>query len=315
MTAFISIAYALMPIFALIVSGYFMGRWAFPSATFWPGAERLTYYVLFPVLLVIKIGSARLPTSELGQIIAVLVLLLALGCASILFLAKLLEQDPRRLSSIFQGGIRFNTYVGLAAVTALFGDSGMVWAAVFLAVMIPLVNIASILCFSLLPADPLTQHSGAQVSLLRRLILSVIKNPLIIACVVGAAVNLTQLEIAAPLTSLLELIAAMALPLGLLAVGVGLDIKVLARGGYSLWLAIVFKLAIYPGIFLLLSRVIELPTEARLVFAVFVLLPTAPSAYILSKQLDGDTGLMAAIITLQTLIAMLSMPLILMWLL
>jgi len=315
MTALSGIAGALAPVFMLILSGHIMARWAFPSTAFWPGAERLTYYVLFPVLLVLKIGNASLPAAELGYVIAVLVLLLALGGACILLLARLIEQDPRRLSSIFQGGIRFNTYVGLATVTALFGDSGMVWAAVFLAVMIPLVNVASIVCFALLPADPNAENEVVQPPLLRTLVLSVVKNPLIIGCAVGTALNLTELNIPPPLFSLLELIAAMALPLGLLAVGVGLDIKVLTRGGYSLWLATSFKLVLYPGIFLCLTALIDLPSEARLVIAVFVMLPTAPSAYILSRQLGGDAGLMAAIITLQTLIAMLTMPLILMWLL
>jgi predicted permease len=142
----------------------------------------------------------------------------------------------------------------------------------------------------------------------------VAKNPLIIACLAGAALNLAQLEISPPLLSLMELIAAMALPLGLLAVGVGLDITVLRRGGYSLWLTTLFKLAIYPGIFLLLTLVIDIPAEARMAIVIFTLLPTAPSAYILSKQLAGDAGLMAAIITLQTLVAMISIPLMLMWL-
>lgn len=314
MTAFVSIAGALAPVFALVISGYIMGRWFFPSSTFWPGAERLTYYVLFPVLLVVKISSASLPAGELGNVISVLVLLLLLGCGLILLLGKLVESDPRRLSSMFQGGIRFNTYVGLAAVSALLGDSGMVWAAVFLVLMIPLVNIASILCFSLLQTTAATQQPLERRAQLPSLLLNVIKNPLIIACLVGAALNLVQLSITPPLLSLLELIAAMALPLGLLAVGVGLDISVLRRGGYSLWLTTLFKLAIYPAIFLLLTLAIEIPTQARLAILLFTLLPTAPSAYILSRQLNGDASLMAAIITLQTLVAMISMPLMLMWL-
>ena len=314
MTAFVSIAGALAPVFALVISGYIMGRWSFPSSTFWPGAERLTYYVLFPVLLVVKISSASLPAGELGNVISVLVLLLLLGCGLILLLGKLVESDPRLLSSMFQGGIRFNTYVGLAAVSALLGDSGMVWAAVFLVLMIPLVNIASILCFSLLQTTAATQQPLERRAQLPSLLLNVIKNPLIIACLVGAALNLLQLSITPPLLSLLELIAAMALPLGLLAVGVGLDISVLRRGGYSLWLTTLFKLAIYPAIFLLLTLAIEIPTQARLAILLFTLLPTAPSAYILSKQLNGDASLMAAIITLQTLVAMISMPLMLMWL-
>lgn len=40
------------PIFALILAGYGLKRLDFPGEAFWPDLERLTYYVLFPALLV-----------------------------------------------------------------------------------------------------------------------------------------------------------------------------------------------------------------------------------------------------------------------
>ena len=40
-------------------------------------------------------------------------------------------------------------------------------------------------------------------------------------------------------------------------------------------------------------------------------LPTAPTAYVLTRQLGGDGHLMAGLITLQTLLAAASLPLVL----
>ncbi|MNG38134.1 hypothetical protein D3C84_1257100 [compost metagenome] len=48
---------------------------------------------------------------------------------------------------------------------------------------------------------------------------------------------------------------------------------------------------------------LQLPTMESAVLVLFFALPTAPTAYVLTRQLGGDSQLMAGIITLQTLLA------------
>ena len=59
------------------------------------------------------------------------------------------------------------------------------------------------------------------------------------------------------------------------------------------------------------ARALHLPTLESSVLVLFFALPTAPTAYVLTRQLGGDGHLMAGIITLQTLLAALSLPLVL----
>lgn len=304
MNDFYTILAALAPVFSLVFIGYIMGRKAFPTMDFWPSAEHFTYYFLFPTLLVLKIGNATLPSGDLSSIVLLLILLCILGTLLIFLLGRVVEKENSRLTSIIQGGIRFNTYVGLASASALFGEQGMLWGAVFLAIMIPTVNFACIACYAILLPD---KHS----SLLKSFYLGVVKNPLILACVLGALLNISGLGIPPFATPLMSLIGSMALPLGLLAVGVGLDFRLLRESAASLWSAACFKLVIYPTLFMTLALFFEIPDDAKSVLFLFALLPTAPSAYILARQLKGDAPLMAAIITAQTLVAMISMPLML----
>jgi malonate transporter len=60
----------------------------------------------------------------------------------------------------------------------------------------------------------------------------------------------------------------------------------------------------------LLISATGLSDMAAAVVLVIFMAPTAPSAYILARQLGGDTGTMASIITFQTMLAFLAMPLI-----
>jgi len=73
--------HALVPVFLLILLGQVLYRCHFPAEGFWQGAERLTYYVLFPAMLVYKLGSAQLPGDtylRVGAVVA-LVLLIMVG--------------------------------------------------------------------------------------------------------------------------------------------------------------------------------------------------------------------------------------------
>ncbi|HEY5718340.1 MAG TPA: AEC family transporter [Motiliproteus sp.] len=304
MNAIQPIVSALGPVFALVLLGCLLGRMQFPHRDFWPQAERFTYFFLFPTLLVFKLGSAALPTVDLALAALVLVALLILATLLVLVLARVGKLTPMAQTSVLQGGVRFNTYVGLAAAGALFGDTGLVWGAVFVGVMIPLINVVCVTGFALLLRD-------REQPLVRVLWGGVVRNPLILACLVGGGLNFSTIGIPTPLAPVMQLISSMALPLGLLAVGVGLDLRRLRQGGLGLWLASGFKLLLFPMLFIVLARLFGLSTEASSVLLLFALLPTSPAAYILARQLGGDAPLMASIITLQTLLAMLTMPLLL----
>jgi len=302
MNELFSILAALGPVFAMVALGAGL-RWTdFPGAEFWPLAERFTYYLLFPVLLVLKISTATLPPQGVGQVVLALVLALLAMALVALLLARMLGLAMPALSSLFQGSIRFNTYVGLAAAAELFGEQGLLWGALFLGVTIPLVNIACVTVFIV------SGRSGAQRW--RGLLLPLLKNPLIIACALGGALNLSGAGMPAPLVPVLELLSKMALPLGLLAVGVGLNLKAMRGAGAALWGSCLLKLMVYPLCFALLAMLLALPPEAIMVLLIFTSLPTAPSAYILARQMGGDAPLMAAMITLQTLLAAVTMPLV-----
>ena len=107
----IQIFTALIPVFALIGIGYLFKRLEFPSREFWPLADRFTYYVLMPALLVYKLSAASTPSPQtfnlvytgLGTILLIFFLLL--------LLEKLIALDGPAFTSVAQGGIRFNTYV------------------------------------------------------------------------------------------------------------------------------------------------------------------------------------------------------------
>src|SRR5687767_8312844 len=71
---------ALAPVFLLIALGRVLRARGFPGDAFWPAAERLVYFVLFPALLFLTTATSALAGSGLLPLAAALVLaLLAIG--------------------------------------------------------------------------------------------------------------------------------------------------------------------------------------------------------------------------------------------
>ncbi len=293
---------ALWPVFALLILGYLARRSGFPGDGFWQPAERATYYVVFPALLVSRLSQAQLGGEESLQLVVAVLLLLLCGSAIVLLLRLLVPLSNPAFTSVYQGSLRFNTYVALACSAALVPEGGLALAAVTMAVMIPTLNLLCVLIFA---------WFGERRPSLTAVLRTLATNPLILACLLGIGLNLSGIGLPLLLQPVLDLLARMALPLGLLAVGAALDLAYLRRGGATLLLPGIVKLILFPLLAVLLASLLGLGQTATWVLLIFASVPTATASYILARQLGGDAPLMAAIITAQTLVSMLTMPLML----
>lgn len=296
----IDLLLALWPLFALIVAGYYLRRWEFPNEAFWPGAERLNYFVLFPALLFSSLAMAPLNNPALPRLALAVLLGLGIAWLALLLMRRLRGWPAGRFGAFSQGILRFNTYLGLAAVGSLFGQQGLTLAALMLALMVPTVNVLSVWS--------LTAERGVSA---RSLLLPILKNPLILACLGGALANLSGIGLPGGSDRLLGLLAAASLPLGLLCVGAALKPEQLGREVPALVWNSGLRLLAMPLLAYAVAYGLRLPAMESRVLVLFFALPTAPTAYVLTRQLGGDSQLMVGIITLQTLLAAGSLSLVL----
>lgn len=212
--------------------------------------------------------------------------------------------DGALFTSVFQGGVRFNTFVALAIAEALFGTKGMLIAAMGAGFMIPLINVLCVSAFTLTVA-------AAKVSL-HSFLLNLVKNPLILGCLIGGALNFSGIGLYAAVDGVLELSGKAALPLGLMAVGAAYRLGNLTHQWLSLTVSSIVQLLCKPVIAWNLASWFTLTGEAAAIAVLLFAVPTAPSAFILSRQLGGDHNAMASIITVQTFLSLLSLPITLM---
>jgi malonate transporter and related proteins len=297
---------SVLPIFLLIVLGWIFKRSPLLDDYGWTALERVTYYVLFPCLLATTLAEADF--SELamqgvaGAIIGALVLVTILLLATRPFFSS----DGPTFTSIYQGSVRMNTYIGLSIANAFYSTQGLAASALAIAIIVPLVNTTCVLMLAWFGSAPKRGWRGVFDAFL--------KNPLIIGAFVGIGLNLVGLGVPPPLGSMAEILADAALPLGLLAVGAALQLNAVKEAGTIVLATAGIKLLVLPLLTYELLQIFGVDGVEGSIAILFNALPTATSSYILASQYGGNARLMAAITSVETLLSMITLPLVISYL-
>ena len=296
----------LLPIFAIIILGCLIKFSNIMSPRAWEGIENLVYWVLLPSLLIVKLGNAELQELDFLPMGAALSLATILTVIILIILRTGFKIKQSSYTSALQGGIRQNSYIGLAAAGPLYGVGGEALAAIGILAVIPMVNVISVLALMKIKK---TKGLGAIVAFKQ-----LVKNPIIIACALGVFVNASGFGVPLFINETLELVSRGALPLGLLAVGAGLSFGGLVRNPVLLLGSNFLKLILMPVLTAWLCWIFEVDPVASGVAILFAALPSSASSYVMSRQFGGDHGLMAAILTSQVIMAIVTIPLVLLFL-
>lgn len=300
---------ALVPVFLTIALGAGLRRTLLPNAGHWEGLERLTYYILFPALLFVSAVRADLSEVNVvavcGALICALVTLSAVILAFHRQLATALAIDGPAFTSLFQGAVRWNSYVVFAVAGGLYGTKGITITAIALVVMIPLVNIFSVLV--------LARFAGREAPTTGYVLGQLVRNPFIWSCGAGILVDVMAIRLPIVLLEFTDILGRASLALGLLVVGAGLDLKALARPRAVVLVSLVVKLTVKPVVAVLFALAFGLSGLELTVVAVAAAVPSAPNGYVLARQMGGDAPLLAQMLTLQIIAAAATLPIVI-WL-
>jgi predicted permease len=290
---------AFVPTFALIGLGILL-RWRLlTDVAIWAGIDRLTFFVLLPSLLAWSISTVKLSELPLGALAGTLWITLALATLSALILSRLLRHNRAAMTSVVQGGIRFNNYVALAISAGLYGNEGLAFGGVASGLIVPCVQVILTLVFVLSDGGRLRP-----LNLLRQ----IGTNPLLIGCAVGFAFAALG-GMPDGIAPLARSLGQAALALGLLSVGGGLVVGALREAPATQVLVAIQKLLLVPLVTYALARAFGLDPALAAVATLTMAIPTASTAYVMARVMGGDARLMAAMITIQHLAAVVTVPL------
>ncbi|QLG48684.1 AEC family transporter [Natrinema halophilum] len=240
----------------------------------------VAYYVALPALIFVStfeqsIGALLSPALLVG----LLVVLFATACLAWL-VHRNRDSRARRSVAIVQSYHSNLGYLGLPLVAATFGPSVTAMASVVLGITTLTQLPMTILVLSTL--------NGTDVSIGREL-RGLVTNPVLATLVVGLTVGSIGLAIPSPLTTGLEAVGSLALPVALLCVGASLEVDLPSVDVGATVTVVGLKIGWMPAFAWLVFSV--LPVEPAAFTAAVVMLgtPTAVSTYVFASELGGDS--------------------------
>ncbi|MCC8168649.1 MAG: AEC family transporter, partial [Clostridiales bacterium] len=216
--------------------------------------------------------------------------------------AKIFLKDQSLRGAFVQASFRSSAAVmGLAFINNIYGSSAM--GPMMIIGAVPLYNIYSVivLTFEAAPAEEGT--SPRDTGKIKEACINVVKNPIIIAIVLGVAAALLEIDFPTVIDKTISSVSQLATPLALIALGAGYEgRKALAKMKPTLW-ASAIKLVIQPMIFIPAAVALGFTGEKLIAILIMLAAPATPSCYIMAKNMRNDGELTASIVVVTTLLA------------
>ena len=170
------------------------------------------------------------------------------------------------------------------------------------ALLIPVTNITVVTLM-------VTMIAGTgRGAVLRAVLRDLARNPLLIAVGLGIEPTCSTSRRSPSSATWRRFSARAALPIMLLCVGANIPIRAMTSAGLPVVLSVVGKMVVFPAMILVAAQFVDLSEASLLVLILYGAVPTAASAYTLARQMGGDAPVMATIITLQTALSFVTLP-------
>jgi malonate transporter and related proteins len=293
---------AILPVFGVIAFGFIAKRMKVVPDTAWAAVNSFGYWMLYPAFLFSTVASADFSGPETITFLGCLIIGFALAAIWGLSLRLALKSNGPAFTSVFQGSVRWNGFVILAAAPALYGPEGTALVALGFGPVVAFVNLISV--------SVLARWGDNEVkSTFMGALAEVGRNPLVIASLVGIFANLTGLvALLGPASEALALLGRAAMPIALVSVGAALSFTELTKSPVHLSLGVVSKLLVAPVLMLVVGHFMGLSPLMLSVAVGVASMPSAPASYVLAREMGGDAPLMAGIVTATTLLALITIP-------
>jgi predicted permease len=300
MSAMIS---TILSVLLLVVVGHLIKMRAFVPVSFWDGLSKICYWILFPGLLFNLTSTASLSAAFILPFCLTLFIAATVMVIYGFLAGRFIGANGPATSSLVQAGLRHNGFLMLAFVQGAFGVAALEIGAIAVAVLVPISNIFAVIIIFLL------REGDQDANLGRAITAELARNPLMGAIILGGIVNFLSIPVPDFITGAANILGNAALPMLLLCVGASIRISALRAHSAALVLAVLAKLLVLPVVMMVVGITLGLDKDVLLVLVVLAVAPTATSSFTLAQELGGDAPLMAEIITVQTLVAAIGIPL------
>ena len=280
------------PIFLVMLIGFLARRFGLMDEATVKGCNKLVFRIFLPVSLCRSIMRVDSSTAMSGALpLFAMAGTLAVFAVCMLLIPRIEPENSRR-GVMIQGIFRSNYAIfGIPLTQALFpqGDGGV--AAMMVVAVIPVFNVLAVVTLEI--------FRGGRFDL-KRIVIGVLKNPLIWGCLIGYAVMKTGLKLPSVVNSTVDSLASLASPLALFVLGASLKPGKVAGNIRALLVSVGGKLLAVPAVMLAIAYLLGWRGAEFATLMIVFGSPTAVSSFTMAEQMGGDPDLAAQQVVLTT---------------
>jgi malonate transporter and related proteins len=298
------VADLVLPVFAVIVTGWLAGWVGYISRSLADGLVHFAYNVAMPALLLVTIAQ------ESARNLLEWRFLLAFGggsvlCFALVFLAVRTgwRRDLRSTTIYGMTAAMTNTgFVALPILHAIYGQPAVLPAAIatlFVAVVMFPVTVI------LLEIEGRGPHgsSGRAAVLAKQIVL----NPMVLSTLLGLAWAIAGLPLPASVAAYMNILAGALTPCALFAIGLGLSVEQVRLNLTACAVLTAVKLVIMPLVVYGLCITLSLNPLYTIAAVICAAVPTAKTVYILAGEYKVEEPLVAATVSITTLLSVVTL--------
>ena len=294
------------PLFLLVLLGFALTRLGWPRSAS-DALTRFVFNVAVPTLLFrLMSGFSRLPSVDARLLVAFFGGCLVVYAIGRIAAASLFRMDGVGQSVFAMGGIFANTVLlGIPLTKVTLGDAAM-------PVLSLVLVFNSLVLWTLVTVSvEWARHRDFSLSGLWRTARGVSTNPIVASILAGTVFGFAGLPLPGVIERTLAMVGDAAVPLSLIALGMGLaDFDI--RSGWRESIAIAaLKMVAQPLVVYGLARALALPHLETTTVVLLAALPVGANVFLMARQFDALSGPIASAIVLTTVLAAFTTPFVL----
>lgn len=297
------------PVFALIAAGYASVLFRFVSEGAHKGISEFAFSIAIPALLFRTIVVSEFPDVSPYRMWGAYYGALALTWIAALLISAVLR-ERREDCVVFAIGSVYGNIVmlGIPLVLSALGNEAAGPMSLILSVNTPLLWLCGILQMELVSR----KRTGSPLAVIRPVLADLARNPLMLAIGFGVIWRFTGLGLNPVVDKTVELLAQAGSPAALIALGITLFRFEVKGEMLSVVVISALKLLAMPAVAFVLAKLLNLAPIVTGVVVLFAAMPTGANAYIFAAQYQRLVNPVSGAVALGTLLAAVTLPVVVM---
>ncbi|MBQ2528105.1 MAG: AEC family transporter [Spirochaetales bacterium] len=293
-------AIAIAPLFVFMMLGYYFKKKNYLSPSSTKQINILVFRYFLSIMCAETIYKANLKEDvELLPLLVVAIGIICIFLISWLIIPRFVK-DKTQIPVMIQGIYKSNyAILGIPIAQSICGADNIGIVSVIAVILVPLNNCISAFIFE--------KYTGNATSV-PKLLLNIIKNPLVVGSLLGLLLNVTGVKIPSwIMTGIVAKLSALATPLSMIALGASFEFSQIGKYKTMLTWAVIAKLLIVPGIIIPVAILLGIRSVALVGVMIYAAAPNAVNSYSTAVAMGGDADLANEIVVLTSLLSMLTM--------